>query len=201
MDDLDPNERGRILSLIDDALALPEIGRVTQVYEHTDPSDQSNHEVDVAIPPGETPTTTHRRVPIVQPTSGAALVPQVGDMVRVSFIGGEGERPVVDGIVYGDADQDRAPIATEGDVRLRRGDLEVELAGDGSNARLALRPDATTAPELVVEIDASGTIQLGKPDGTLKPIARKGDAVSGSTSDGATFSGTIDEGSSDVEST
>lgn len=198
-DEIETTERGRILNVVRGELSFLRRGRVVTVWPHTgSESIPSNHEVDVAIPPGE-PVQEPRRVPVLQPTGGAAFVPQEGDMVLVGYLQGSGERPVVLGGVYGDADDDRAPVASKGDIRLTRGDLAVELAGDGSSARLALRPDGTTEPDVVVEVDSSGTIRLGRPDGTLQPVARKGDAVSGTTSGGATFSGTIDEGSSDVE--
>lgn len=197
-DKLDPNQRGEAIRRINDASSPPRVGRVVAVRAHTgDESPPSNHEADVAVPPGSEADQQHRDLAIQQPVSGAAFVPRVGDLVLVEYR--NGDSPFVAGAVYGDAEEDRAPIASAGDIRLTRGDLAVELAGDGSSARLSLRPDATTEPDLVVEVGASGTIRLGKPDGTLMPVARKGDAVSGTTSDGATFSGTIDEGSSDVE--
>lgn len=198
-DDLELTERGRILKLVRGELSFPRVGRVRTVWTHTDPADSSNHEVDVAIPPGE-PLEEPRRIPVLQPATDGVYVPKQGDLVRVSYLDGDGDRPIVDGVVYGDADEDRAPLAEEGDIRLFRGDFGVELAGDGSFARLTKRSDGNADPDLVVEIDDSGTIRLGDPNGTLKPVARKDDPVSGTTSDGATFSGSIDEGSSDVES-
>lgn len=198
-DDIERTERARILKLVRSELSFARIGRVRTVWTHSDPSDTSNHEVDVAIPPGE-PLEEPRRIPILQQTGGA-YVPKEGDLVRVSYLDGDGDRPIVDGVVYGDADGDRAPLAAEGDIRLFRGEFGVELAGDGSSARLTKRVDGTTSPDLVIEIDDTGTVKLGDPSGTLKPIARQGDPVSGSTSDGASFSGTIDSGSSNVEST
>lgn len=198
-DDLELTERGRILKLVRGELSFPRVGRVRTVWTHTDPADSSNHEVDVAIPPGE-PLEEPRRIPVLQPATGGVYVPKEGDLVRVSYLDGDGDRPIVDGVVYGDADEDRAPLAEEGDIRLFRGDFGVELAGDGTHARLTQRTDGASDPDLVVEIDDTGTIRLGDPTGTLKPVARKGDPVSGTTSDGASFSGTIDDGSSTVES-
>lgn len=200
-DEIETTERGRILNVVRGELSFLRRGRVVTVWPHTgSESTPSNHEVDVAIPPGE-PVQEPRRVPVRQPTGGAAFVPQEGDMVLVGYLQGSGERPVVLGAVYGDADDDRAPIASAGDIRLTRGDLAVELAGDGSAARLALRPDATTEPDLVVEVAESGTIRLGKPDGSLKPIAREGDTVEVSDPDSGTLTGEITGGSSDVKST
>ena len=199
-DELDQTERGRILQVVRGELSFPRVGRIVTVWPHTGDEDRpSNHEVDVAIPPGE-PVQEPRRVPILQPTGGAAYVPRDGDLVLVGYLRGNGDRPIVLGSVYADADRDRAPIAEEGDIRLRRGDIAMELDGEGTRGRLAVRPDDEQPPDLVVEVDASGTIRLGDPDGSLKPVARQGDSITGETADGVSVSGTIDSGSSTVES-
>lgn len=197
-DDLDPNQRGAMLRLIREELAPPRVGRVAKVWAHDSAGDNSNHEVNVAIPPGGSVDEEHRRVPVVQPTTGAAYVPSAGDMVLVTYL--DGADPIVLGAVYGDAGDDRAPIAGAGDVRLRRGELYVEAAGDGSTARIAKKSSDDATPDLVVEVDDNGTIRLGDPSGDLQPVARKGDEVEVTLSDGTTGTGEITEASSDVES-
>lgn len=197
-DDLDPNQRGAMLRLIREELAPPRVGRVAKVWTHDAQDDNSNHEVNVAIPPGGDVDEEHRRVPIMQPTSGAAYVPSVGDMVLVTYL--DGADPIVLGAVYGDADDDRAPIAGAGDARLRRGSLYVEAAGDGSSARIAKKSADDATPDLVIEVTDAGEIRLGDPDGDLQPVAREGDPVEVTLDDGSTVSGTITGGSSDVES-
>jgi len=199
-DELEPTERSRIKSLINETVRQPTVGEVEAVFPHTGDEDRpSNHEVNVSVPPGPTPSETYRRRPVVVPTSGSVVTPREGDLVLLQFPR-RSDQPFVTGVVYGDADDDRAPVGESGTVRFGRGDLEVQLAGDGSSARLALRPDATTSPDLVVEVDESGTIRLGRPDGSLKPIARQGDAVQVTDPDSGTLTGEITGGSSDVES-
>jgi hypothetical protein len=174
-DALDQTERGRILQIVRGELSFPRVGRVVTVWPHTgDESVPSNHEVDVAIPPGE-PVKEPRRVPIMQPTGGAASLPREGDLVLVGYLQGQGERPVVLGAVYGDADRDRAPRANGGDIRATRGSLYTELAGDGSYARIAKKPDDLEAPTATVEIDAQGTITLDT-DGDVT-VSAGGDVV------------------------
>lgn len=197
-EELEDTERGRILSIVREELRLPRVGEVQQVYTHSSADDQSNHEVTVTIPPGPNPTRQHDRVPVAVPTAGAVTVPQEGDLVLVQYRAGDGDLPIISQVVYGDADADRAPVGDTGDVKVRRGDVEAELAGDGSYGRLALTPTDGGTPDLVVEVDANGTVRLGNPGGTLKPIARDGDPVKDST--GSTL-GTVDASSTDVEST
>jgi hypothetical protein len=174
-DELDQTERGRILQVVRGELSFPRVGRVVTVWPHTGAEDRpSNHEVDVAIPPGE-PVQEPRRVPILQPTGGAAYVPREGDLVLVGYLRGSGDRPIVLGSVYGDADADRAPLASESDIRATRGSLYTELAGDGSYARIAKKPDDLEAPTATVEIDAQGTITLDT-DGDVT-VSAGGDVV------------------------
>ncbi|MDS0284680.1 hypothetical protein [Haloarcula onubensis] len=196
-EELEDTERARILSIVREEINLPQRGEVTDVYTHSSSDDSSNHEVDVQIPPGNNAVREHHRVPVGVPADGSIVVPREGDHVLVQYEAGDGERPLVTKVFYGDADSDRALLGDEGDVRVRRGDVEVELAGDGSFGRLALTPSDGGSPDLVVEVDSSGTIRLGDPDGTLEPIARNGDAVE----DGSgTQVGTVVASSTDVES-
>jgi hypothetical protein len=168
-DALDQTERGRILQIVRGELSFPRVGRVVTVWPHTgDESVPSNHEVDVAIPPGE-PVQEPRRVPIMQPTGGAAYLPREGDLVLVGYLQGQGERPVVLGAVYGDADQDRAPTAGEGDVRLRRDNTTVEItstdAGDDI-VRVTRQPEDADTPDMGLELNLStGEFQIGDGSG------------------------------------
>jgi len=195
---LEDTERARILSIVRDEINLPQIGEVTQVTTHSSSDDASNHEVDVQIPPGATPVREHHRVPVGVPAAGMVAVPEEGDLVLVQYKAGDGERPLVTKVFYGDADADRAPVGDAGDVCARRGDLEVDLAGDGSYARLAKTPTDGGTPDVVVEVGDDGTVRLGDPDGDLAALAREGDVVE--DADGNEV-GRIASGSSDVEST
>jgi hypothetical protein len=197
----DDTQEGRTRRLINDEVQLPTTGVITAVHEHTDPDDRWNHHVDVRIGPETNP----RKVPVatavpelIAPPRGEDH-PDGPDMALVQYLNDDGtQRPIVTHILYND--QDRAPLGTQGDVRVRRGDLYTELAADGSHARLAKKSGDMADPDLVVEIDESGTIRIGNPDGDLQPIARKGDSVEVSDPDSGTLSGTITEGSGDVES-
>jgi len=195
-EELENTERARILKIIREEFRMPRIAEVEQVYSRSAEGDISNHEVDVSIPPGPHELRSHDRVAVSVPNSGAVMVPKENDLVLVEYLAGDGDRPLVTQVVYGDAADDRAPLGKAGDILFQRGDLEVEIAGDGSFARLAqVSPDGST-PDVVVEVDDTGTIKLGDPSGT-KPVARQGDAVEDSNGNQI---GTIAGGSSTVES-
>jgi hypothetical protein len=195
-EELENTERARILKVIRDEIRMPRIAEVEEVYTHTSADDTSNHEADLSIPPGPHEIRSHDRVPIAVPTSGALAVPQPNDLVLVEYLAGDGDAPIITQVVYGDAPDDRAPIGDVGDVQFSRGDLSVKVAGDGSFARLASGA-GDGSPDLVVELDDSGRVVLGNPDGDLQPVARQGDAVEDGSGNQI---GTIVDGSADVES-
>jgi len=202
----EPTERGRIQREIDKRLSFPVPGRVTTVYEHTDAGDLSNHEADVVVPPGSDHEPT--RMPIVQPSSGELHLPTQGDLVLVGFFRGDGDRPFVYGHLYGDRDDDRAPLGQAGIIRQKRGSLYVEQHPDGDWARIARKPADDGTPSAKIEMDTNGTITieaasdivLSAPNGDVTvdeggteqkvAIQTHDHDVSGTTSDGASFSET-----------
>ncbi|GGM64159.1 hypothetical protein J2752_000467 [Halarchaeum rubridurum] len=199
---LEPNERGRLLGELREALNIPRVGRVRKVWTHTDEADTSNHEVNVAVPPGGDVDGEHRQIPIQQPATGAVAVPSVNDLVLVM---GSDTGPVAMPAVYGDADADRAPLGEEGDVRIRRGELYAEVAGDGSWARLAKKPGDLDDPSARVELDAGGAVRIETDGdvtisaggqvvidegGTAAPVARQNHTHDVTLSDSSTTTST-----------
>lgn len=204
-DDIEPTSRGRIVSIIKSKIQLPRIGRVTAVREHTSSNDYSNHEVDVQIPPGGKILQEHNNVPVHVPIPQSAIVPREGDIVKVGYYDGNAERPFVESYVYASDDSDRAPLGTEGVMRINRGSMYLEFAPDGSWGRIASKGSDDGTPDAKIELQSDGTINIETNgndvvvNGGGNSVAKEGDAVSGTTSDGATFSGTIDTVDNDIE--
>lgn len=174
-DELEDTERSRILDLVRGEFDFPVVGEVTAVHPHTGNEDKpSNHEVDVAVPPGPNPTEAYDRRPVVVPTSGVVATPEKGDLVVLIFPKRSG-KPYVLGTVYGDKPDDRAPKAEKDTVRVTRGDLYLELAGDGSAGRIAKKPDDTKTPTAKVEIDDTGAVSI-ETDGDIT-VSAGGDVV------------------------
>jgi hypothetical protein len=210
----EPTDLAYLRSVIREAVRPPEIGRVTAVRTRDSPEAISNHEADVDL---LRRAQSLQDVPVAQPTTGAAVVPDESDLVLISWTGPEADQPLITRHVYADADGDRAPLAETGDVSVRRGSLYVDLAGDGSVARIAKKPGDQDAPTAAVSIDEQGTVTIETDGditvsaggdvvidegGTAQPVATEGHTheVSGATSDGATFSETT-TGPSDTTST
>lgn len=168
----EPTDLDYIRGIVRETVRPPEIGRVTAVRERAASSDVSNHEADVSLLRRD---QTVRDAAILQPATGATLVPQPDELVLVAFAGAEADRAVVLGHLYGDADADRAPLATAGDVRIRRGDLYTELASDGSSARIARKPGDRDTPTARVEIDDTGAVTI-ETDGDIT-VSAGGDVL------------------------
>lgn len=90
----------------------PKIGRVTRVYEHLSPNDDSNFEVDVSLDGG---SSEERAKPYNPSWSGQQAPPMVGDKVIVNYLAGEKNRPVITDIAY--TNEDRSPLARAGMFR------------------------------------------------------------------------------------
>jgi signal peptidase I len=143
-DELEDSERSRIRQLIRDTISQPTIGEVQEVFTHTgSESRPSNHEVSVSVPPGETPTQTFKRRPVITPSSGMVTTPQRGDLVVLLFPE-QTDDPFIIGNIYGDSIETRAPTADRGDLKLIRGDASVVLTGGDPESAIELsRGDAS----------------------------------------------------------
>lgn len=100
--------KSKASELIDD----PRIGRVTRVYEHLAPEDDSNFEVDVIFDGG---ASEERSVPYNGSFSGQMAPPRVGDKVVIGYYEGEKKQPFIMDIVY--TATDRAPLGRAGMYR------------------------------------------------------------------------------------
>lgn len=114
------NEARRILTT--------EAGVITAVFPHADDGDTDNYQCSVKLSGKYLPDGQQmelRRVPVAVPYLGMACIPNVGDLVLVSFIGGDVNAPVITGRLYNDEDR---PPANQKDEFL----LQHKLAEGGS---------------------------------------------------------------------
>jgi len=132
-DELEPTDRSRIRQLIRDAVQQPTVGQVQEVFPHTgNESRPSNHDVTVSVPPGPNPTETYQRRPVMTSTSGVVSTPQVDDLVLLLFPA-RSDDPFVVGNLYGDQDDDRAPIGGATDYRISRTGASIEVVTTDSD--------------------------------------------------------------------
>jgi len=88
-----------------------QIGRVIEVYEHSEIDDVSNFEADVVVDNDKQLS----KVPILTHTVGSITPPKVGEFVLLSYLEGETKRPVITGGAF--TNNNRPPLGKAGMVR------------------------------------------------------------------------------------
>ncbi len=87
-----------------------EVGVVTEQFAHADGGDKHNCECTVRLRGSELELP---RVPVATQRIGLAAIPNVDDLVLVSFIGGDLHSPVIAGRLYNDVDRPPEGKASE----------------------------------------------------------------------------------------
>jgi uncharacterized protein involved in type VI secretion and phage assembly len=83
-------------------LHITELGSVTSVFPHSDDSDNENYECNVQL---KNRAVELRKVPVATQHIGLANIPHVGDLVAVTFVGGDINAPIIIGRLYNDSDR------------------------------------------------------------------------------------------------
>lgn len=120
-----------------------ELGIVTAIFPHASKSDKDNYQCSVKLKNKKQPDGQDfelRKIPIATSHMGMVNIPNVGDLVLVTFIGGDINAPVIIGRLYNDPDQ--PPINQEKEFLLQH-----DLKGGGS-----------------LKIDAAGVVTLTSKD-------------------------------------
>lgn len=139
----------------------PELGIVTEVLARESESSDNNHQVKVRL---RDSGVELQWVPVAVGRLGLSLLPQVGDLVLVVFVGGDLNSPVVVGSVY-DA-QVQPPVAKPAEVVYQPTDAQ-----DASLRRFHL--ELANGSTLTIDEDKL-TVALG---GTEVVINRDGDVA------------------------
>lgn len=169
------------------SLQLGDIAVVTSAFPHAE-GDTHNYECNVSLREGELEL---RKVPICTPHIGMASAPRVGDLVLLSYIGGDPNRPIVVGRLYSSdvnppvheegewrvesplggetsitIDKDQAFVVKAGDTTLKLGKSDVvEIT---SPKDLTIKVDGNVSIKCAdCTIDASGNIDIGKDGGAV----------------------------------
>lgn len=112
-----------------------ELGVVTAVFPHASDSDKDNYQCSLKLKNKKQLNGQDfelRKVPVTTPHMGLANIPNVGDLVLVTFIGGDINAPIVIGRLYNDPDQ--PPINKENEFLLQHslkegGSLKIDQEG------------------------------------------------------------------------
>ncbi len=173
-----------------------ELGVVTAIFPHAAESDQDNYQVSVRLKNRKQPDGSDfelRKVPVATPHVGLVNVPNVGDLVLVTFLGGELNAPVVTGRLYND--EDRPPVNREKELLLQH-DLEgggtlkidqkgvITLTSKNDQCMITVEDGGITldAGSADVTVKSTGTVRVG--DGSTTAVELGGRAAAKAVGDG-----------------
>ena len=166
-------------------LRLGDIAVVTATMPHAD-GDEHNYECNVKLREQDLEL---RNVPITTPHIGMVSAPREGDLVLISYVGGDPDRPIVVGRLYSDKagppvhaadewrvetplkgktslaiDKDQSVVITAGKtvITIKQDDV-IEIVGE-SDLKLEVKGDVNIKCSNA-KIDASGNIDLGEGGG------------------------------------
>jgi phage baseplate assembly protein gpV len=146
------------------SVRITELGLVDAVYPHHDSGDDENYGVDVTL---RNSGLALKRVPLTTDRIGTVAIPNVGDLVLLTFDQGDINHPIVIGRLYNDAD--RPPLSTTDEVVFR---LPLADADDKSVlAAIRNHADADPRRELVIEMPPKITVRV--VDGVVTATAGK----------------------------
>lgn len=138
----------------------PELGKVTRAYAREDESNDGNHQVNVKLCASGVEL---QRVPIAVSRAGWSALPNEGDLLLVTFVGGDLNAPVAVGSLY--SDQAHPPVAKPHEV--------VYLAPDDDDSSLRrmhfelANGNTFTIKDETLEIIMGGTTLTLNKDGDI----------------------------------
>lgn len=103
-----------IRKIIEDEISklyVAELGVITSIFPHSGENDKENYECNVKLKYRDLEL---RKVPVATQHIGLANIPNVGDLVLVTFLNGNVNAPVIIGRLY--TDEDRPPTNKEEEI-------------------------------------------------------------------------------------
>lgn len=155
-------------------LYTTELGIVTAVFPHKAEDDKNNYQCSIKLKNKKQPDGSDfelRQVPLATPHLGLANIPNVDDLVLVTFIGGDLNAPVIIGRLHND--QDQPPIAKEKEVLLQHslktgGSLKLDEEGTVTLTSKDEKSVVTVTDKTVDITNEKCTITLKEGDLTAK---------------------------------
>lgn len=151
-----------------------ELGIVTSVFPHASESDKDNYECSIQLKNKKQPDGSDfelRKVPLLTQHLGLVNIPKVGDLVLVTFIGGNLNAPVIIGRLYND--EDRPPINQEQEFLLQHnleegGSLKIDAEGVITLTSKNEQNVITVKDEEIVTATDKASVTVKGGDVTLK---------------------------------
>lgn len=173
------------------SLKLGDIAVVTSSFPHAGEDDGNNYECNVKLREGELEL---RKVPMAVSHIGMVSAPRVGDLVLVSYVGGDPNRPIVVGRLY--SDEANPPVHEDNEWRVEspyQGETSIAIDKEESVVITVGKNSITIKKDDVIEIIAETDMSLDvKGNVEIKCVDCKIDA-SGKIDLGSGGSGVITE--------
>ncbi|NER02064.1 MAG: hypothetical protein F6K17_05155 [Okeania sp. SIO3C4] len=151
-----------------------ELGIVTAVFPHTSESDKQNYQCSIKLKNQKLPNGKDfelRQVPVMTPHIGLANIPNVGDLVLVTFVGGNINAPIIIGRLYND--KDLPPVNKEKEFLLQHnqkegGRLKIDEKGVVTITSKNEKNEITVNDEKIMAANEKCSITLEGGDATVK---------------------------------
>ncbi len=139
-------------------IRIGELGVVTSIFPHSAEDDNNNYECNVQLKNSRVNNAELelRKVPIATGIIGAAAIPNVGDLVLVSFVHGNINQPIITARLYND--EDRPPICNSNEI-IQRLPLANE---DNETIKLEMRniPENNPPREALLEMPDKTRVKI-----------------------------------------
>lgn len=143
---------------------VADLGLVEAVYPHSENGDNDNYGCDVRL---KNSGLLLKRVPIASGHIGTVAIPNVGDLVLLTFDKGDVNQPIVIGRLYND--EDRPPLNNPDEVIFR-----LPLAeADDKTIKAAVRNIQDNSPPREILVEMPPKITLRITDGGVRATAGK----------------------------
>ena len=144
------------------SVRVADLGLVEEVFPHSAESDQQNYACDVRL---KNSGLLLKRVPVMTGHIGTVAIPNVGDLVLLTFDKGDVNQPILLGRLYNE--QDRPPLSTTDELIFR---LPLAEAEDKTiKAAIRNHQDQSPPRELIFEMPPKITVRV--TDGTVRATA------------------------------
>jgi phage baseplate assembly protein gpV len=149
---------------------VAEMGLVEAVLPHNSGSDKENYACDVKL---KNSGLLLKGVPVMTNHIGTAAIPNVGDLVLLTFDKGDINQPIIIGRLYNE--QDRPPLSTTDEVIFRlplaEADDKTIKAAFRNHQSSSASSGSATPRELIFEMPPKITVRVN--DGTVHATAGK----------------------------
>lgn len=173
------------------SLKLGDIAVVTSSFPHEGEDDNNNYECNVKLREGELEL---RKVPMAVSHIGMVSAPRVGDLVLVSYVGADPNRPIIVGRLY--SDEANPPLHAENEWRVEspfQGETSIAIDKEESVVITVGKNSVTIKKDDVIEIKGEADLSIDvKGNVDMKCVDCKIDA-SGNIDLGSGGAGVITE--------